>query len=135
MDFCSLHACFAAFRVIATDIDNRDIQDLMKKNCSQNKELIKEGIKVAPLNFGDDLDDKDFLPDVTEIIAGDIIYDNEITEKFIKFISKLQQKLVKRPFNIHVALEKRFDDFKKHLCHCLQSIPVSPNVECCFSVS
>ena len=87
----------------------------MKKNCSQNKELIKEEIKVAPLNFGDDLDDKDFLPDVTEIIAGDIIYDDEITEKFIKFISKLQQKLVKRPINIHVAVEKRFD-FKKHFC-------------------
>ena len=92
--------------VIATDIRKCDILDLIKKNCSNNKSLIKEDISVKPLEFGDDLEAAEYLETVDVVLAGDIIYDNDITDKFITFLKKLRKKS-RRNLTVLVALEKR----------------------------
>ena len=90
----------------ATDIRNCDILDLIKKNCSNNKTLIKEDISVKPLEFGDDLETAEYLETVDVVLAGDVIYDNDITDKFLKFLNKLRKKS-KKNLTVLVAMEKR----------------------------
>ena len=90
----------------ATDIHNCDILDLIKKNCSNNKTLIKEDISVKPLDFGDDLETAEYLETVDVVLAGDCVYDNEITDKFVIFLTKLRKKS-KRNLTVLVAMEKR----------------------------
>ena len=43
------------YSVTATDINNPDIIDLIKRNCSNNKVLIKEDVNVKPLDFGENI--------------------------------------------------------------------------------
>ena len=90
----------------ATDIRNCDILDLIKKNCSNNKTLIKEDISVKPLEFGDDLETVEYLESVEVVLAGDVVYDNEITDKFVTFLKQLRKKS-KRNLTVLVAMEKR----------------------------
>ena len=90
----------------ATDIQNCDILDLIKKNCSNNKTLIKEDINVKALEFGDDLETADYLEAVDIVLAGDVIYDNDITSQFVTFLTKLRKKS-KRNLTVLVAMEKR----------------------------
>ena len=92
--------------VTATDIQNCDILDLIKKNCSNNKTLIKEDINVKALEFGDDLETADYLDAVDIVLAGDVIYDNDITSQFVTFLTKLRKKS-KRNLTVLVAMEKR----------------------------
>jgi len=97
-------------RVLATDIRSCDILNLIKKNIANNKELIKHSINVAALDFGDtDLNEEPFIETITDVVAGDIIYDNDITEKFLLFLTKLQMRQVgSSPIFVHVAMEKRY---------------------------
>ena len=90
----------------ATDIRNCDILDLIKKNCSNNKTLIKEDISVKALEFGDDLETAEYLEAVDVVLAGDIVYDNDITSQFVTFLNKLRKKS-KRNLTVLVAMEKR----------------------------
>ena len=59
------------------------------------------------LDFEDNLEKMDFLEDVDVIVAGDIIYDNMITDKFIEFLEKYQRKKARATI-VYIALEKRF---------------------------
>ena len=97
-------------RVLATDIRSCDILNLIKKNIANNKELIKHSINVAALDFGyTDLNEEPFIETITDVVAGDIIYDNDITEKFLLFLTKLQMRQVgSSPIFVHVAMEKRY---------------------------
>lgn len=81
--------------------------DLIKRNCSNNQALIKQEISVKSLDFGDSLESEEYLEEVDTVIAGDIIYDNDITEKFVNFLKKFGQKSSRR-VSVLVALEKRF---------------------------
>ena len=90
----------------ATDIQNCDILDLIKKNCSNNKTLIKEEVNVKPLAFGDDLETAEYLETVDVVLAGDVIYDNDITDKFVTFLKNLRKKS-RRNVTVLVAMEKR----------------------------
>ena len=96
--------------MLATDIRSCDILNLIKKNIANNRELIKHSINVAALDFGDtDLNEEPFIGTVTDVVAGDIIYDNDITEKFLLFLTKLQMRHVgSSPIFVHVAMEKRY---------------------------
>lgn len=96
--------------MLATDIRSCDILNLIKKNIANNKELIKHSINVAALDFGDtDLNEEPFIETITDVVAGDIIYDNDITEKFLLFLTKLQMRQVgSSPIFVHVAMEKRY---------------------------
>lgn len=104
----SIIASYCGARTTATDIDNCDIMDLIQRNCRANSELVKESITVRPLDFGDNLEKLDFIDNIDTIIAGDIIYDNGITEKFVEFLCRLKLK-VDRSVSVIVAMEKRYD--------------------------
>ena len=97
-------------RVIATDIDSCDILDLIKKNVASNKKLIKQSVHVTALDFGNaDLKNEPFIENITDVIAGDIIYDNDITEKFLGFLTKLREiRVGLSPIRVHLAMEKRY---------------------------
>ena len=97
-------------RVLATDIDSCDILDLIKKNIANNQKLIKHSVRVAALDFGDTkLKEAPFIENITDVIAGDIIYDNNITEKFNGVLTKLKAlKVGSSPIFVHVAMEKRY---------------------------
>jgi len=103
----SIVASFCGARVIATDIKNCDIIHLIKKNCTNNKDLIKGDISVKPLDFGDNLETEEYLEEIDTVIAGDIIYSDDITEKFLNFLKNLRQKST-RSLTVFVAMEKRF---------------------------
>jgi len=94
-------------RAIASDINNCDILELIKSNCSQNKSLMKNGVEVRALDFGDNLEGLDFINDVDVIAAGDIIYDNLITDKFIEFLQKYHKNKAGSTV-AYIALEKRY---------------------------
>ena len=69
--------------------------------------MIKEDINVKPLDFGDNIEAEDYLKDIDTVIAGDIIYCDDITEKFVNFLKKLKQKAT-RSVTVFVAMEKRY---------------------------
>ena len=67
--------------------------------------MIKENINVKPLDFGDNIETEDYLKDIDTVIAGDIIYCDDITEKFVNFLKKLKQKAT-RSVTVFVAIIK-----------------------------
>merc|ERR1712098_440234 len=103
----SIVASICGARAIASDMNNCDILELIKSNCSQNKSLMKNGVEVRALDFGDNLEGLDFINDVDVIAAGDINYDNMITDKFIEFLQKYRKKKASSTV-AYIALEKRY---------------------------
>ena len=70
--------------------------------------MIRKVVEVRALDFGDNLECFEFIGDVDIIVAGDIIYDNAITEKFMGFLHKCHKKKAKS-VSAYIALEKRFE--------------------------
>ncbi|RZF44511.1 hypothetical protein LSTR_LSTR002284 [Laodelphax striatellus] len=98
-----------AKEVVFTDIDEGTILDLIRRNVSNNKNLIQSETTVLPLDFMDlnwssVLMDK--LKTVDVVIAADVIYDNEVTEGFVKALTKILQIPPKK--TALIALEKRY---------------------------
>ncbi|XP_022183865.2 methyltransferase-like protein 22 isoform X2 [Nilaparvata lugens] len=105
----SIVAGMLAKEVIFTDIDEGTILDLIKRNVSNNKKLIKSNSAVLPLDFmdmswNDELMEK--LKTVDIVIAADVIYDNEVTEGFVKALTRILQIPPKK--SALIALEKRY---------------------------
>ena len=73
-------------RVLATDIEGKGILDLMKRNILRNENLLKGDINVKPLDFKSELSQREDLKNIEVVLAGDVIYDNDITADFLKFI-------------------------------------------------
>ena len=71
---------------MATDIEGKGILDLMKKNILRNESILKGDINVKPLDFKSDLSQREDLKNIEVVLAGDVIYDNDITADFLKFI-------------------------------------------------
>ncbi|KAF5303372.1 hypothetical protein FQR65_LT08285 [Abscondita terminalis] len=99
--------------VICTDVDEGEILQLLKANIERNKTVIKHPVLVTEVDFFT-CHTKEFLsPDITNalndikiIVAADVIYDNDLTENFVKtlkfFVSHSSVNY------IYVALEKRY---------------------------
>lgn len=104
----SIVASMCGARVIATDVDNKDILDLLEKNVERNKNLLDGEIAVKTLDFKSDLRERDDLKDIEVVVAGDVIYDDDITEDFLTFLVKLLNEVNCDILKIVVALEKRF---------------------------
>lgn len=105
----SIVAGMLAKEVVFTDIDEGTILDLIRRNVSNNKNLIQSETTVLPLDFMDlnwssVLMDK--LKTVDVVIAADVIYDNEVTEGFVKALTKILQIPPKK--TALIALEKRY---------------------------
>ena len=99
---------FFLLSVLATDIEEKGILELMEKNIKRNKDLLKGDIDVKALDFKSDLMQRDDLKNIEIVLAGDVIYDDDITEDFIKFIVNLHNKVTCDILKFIVALEKRF---------------------------
>ncbi|XP_075225836.1 methyltransferase-like protein 22 isoform X2 [Lycorma delicatula] len=105
----SIIAALYAKEVIATDIDEGGILDLITKNVSHNKELVKSKFSVLPLDFcnlnwNSELTEK--IQTIDIILAADVIYDNDLTEAFVKTLTKILQANTKK--KVYIALEKRY---------------------------
>ena len=80
----------------------------MEKNILRNKNLLKGDVIVKPLDFKSDLSQKEYLRPIEIVLAGDVIYDDDITEDFMAFIVNLHNQVTCDTLKFLVALEKRF---------------------------
>ncbi|KAK4876718.1 hypothetical protein RN001_009224 [Aquatica leii] len=95
--------------VICTDVDKGDILKLLKANIERNKSLIRHPAIVGEVNFTKShtsWDVPNTLDDVNIIIAADVIYDNDLTENFVKTLEFFL--LNSKVEYTYVALEKRY---------------------------
>lgn len=108
----SIVASFTGARVTATDINQPEILEKIHFNIHENKNLIKQQVLVASLDLTTG-SYQDLGQSFDYIIAGDIVYDDNITNAFVDFIGKtlsLRESTTKEskvPVFL-VALEKRF---------------------------
>lgn len=104
----SLIAARCGAHVIASDINDHEVLDLMQRNIARNASLAAGGeISVMPLDFNDDLAQVKGLDKVDLLLAGDVIYDDEITDRFVRFLLRLRQHLGEGPLKALVTLERR----------------------------
>lgn len=104
----SIVASMCGCRVTATDIHNEQILGLMKRNVERNKSCLQGNIDVKALNFKDQLEILNYLEDIEIVLAGDVIYDDNITMSFIEFMVGLRRKAASSSLKFLVSLEKRF---------------------------
>jgi len=133
-------ACGA--KVLATDLDQMDILDIIKRNVERNKVFIRGSVAVTALDLTEDLDTAgevaQFLKRTDIVIAGDIVYDDDVTDSFVTFIKAVMEKVPVDERHFVVAMEKRFvftiqdldtvapayDFFMKKLEHLKSNLPV-----------
>jgi len=105
----ALVASICGSNVLATDINNKEILKLMQRNVERNRHLLEGEVVVKALNFKDDLMIvQEDLKNIEIVLAGDIIYDDDITEDFIEFMVNLHNIVKCDTLKFIVALEKRF---------------------------
>ena len=92
--------------MLATDLRDQAVLSLIQRNVDRNSHLIKADLKVAALDFDDDLAEMADLKTVDYVLAGDVIYDDAITDRFVNFLLRLRD--ISRSVRVMVALEKRF---------------------------
>ncbi|XP_015587495.1 methyltransferase-like protein 22 [Cephus cinctus] len=105
----SIVAGFFANEVICTDVDLGGILKLIERNFARNKSLIKSKFHITELNFlklnwSQELEEKLYSSSI--ILAADVIYDDDITDGFVRTLEKLLNSKV--PEVAYVALEKRY---------------------------
>uniref|UniRef100_A0AAG5DM58 Methyltransferase-like protein 22 n=1 Tax=Anopheles atroparvus TaxID=41427 RepID=A0AAG5DM58_ANOAO len=110
----SIVASIYAREVICTDIDIGGLLDLIRGNLERNAHLKNPHcrVDVSELDFKVSYQDyprqlKDQLQHVQYVIAADVIYDDDITEAFVRTIVSLLLELPKLKA-IYIALEKRY---------------------------
>ncbi|CAG9770421.1 unnamed protein product [Ceutorhynchus assimilis] len=95
--------------VICTDIDRGDIFKIIRANVDRNKHFSKYPVDVLELDFmSQNLSERivSLLPKINTVIAADVVYDDSLTEAFVKTVQKLLDIPPKR--SILIALEKRY---------------------------
>ncbi|XP_055855239.1 methyltransferase-like protein 22 [Episyrphus balteatus] len=97
--------------VICTDVDIGGILQLIRKNVDRNRKFLKNNIKVMEFDFKS----PEYLPELADaieasdvIVAADVIYDDDLTECFIRVIDRILSNGAPRNKSIYIALEKRF---------------------------
>lgn len=106
----SIVAALCGAKVLSTDLDQADILQLMKRNVRRNKSLIQGSISVEALDLFGQINNvvSDFIKDTDIVIAGDIVYDNKVTEAFVDFIKTSMTKFEVENRSFIIAMEKRF---------------------------
>ncbi|XP_031776814.1 methyltransferase-like protein 22 isoform X1 [Nasonia vitripennis] len=107
--FDSIIAGTLAKEVVCTDVNLGGILRLIEKNFQRNKALVKSKVCVTELDFLSEnwnatLSGK--VKNVDVIMAADVIYDDKITDGFVKTLAKLLDTAGAR--QAYVALEKRY---------------------------
>jgi len=95
-----------ATSVLATDLKDKVVLDLLQRNITRNASLADGKVSVMPLDFNDDLPQVTGLERVDLVLAGDVIYDDTITDSFVKFLLRLRHHL-SGPLEALVTLERR----------------------------
>uniref|UniRef100_A0AAR5PZF8 Methyltransferase-like protein 22 n=1 Tax=Dendroctonus ponderosae TaxID=77166 RepID=A0AAR5PZF8_DENPD len=95
--------------VICTDVDRGQIFQIINANVNRNRHLAKHPVEVLQLDFtADGLPEKVLaaLPQVKTVIAADVVYDDRLTEAFVKTVKKILDIPPSR--SVLIALEKRY---------------------------
>jgi len=95
-----------ATSVLATDLKDQVVLDLLQRNMTRNASLAGCKVSVMPLDFNDDLSQVTGLEKVDLVLAGDVIYDDTITDSFVKFLLRLRHHS-SGPLKALVTLERR----------------------------
>lgn len=106
----SIVAAFYGKEILCTDLDIGGLLGLIRRNVELNKNMPLEGnISVCELDFlaenWSDLLTKQ-VSKMDIIVAADVIYDDRITEAFIRTIDRIFQ--FNRAARLLMALEKRY---------------------------
>jgi len=106
----SIVAASCGAKVLSTDLDQSDILQLMKRNVKRNRNFIQGTICVEALDLFGQINDvvEDFIKDTNIVIAGDIVYDNKVTESFVGFIKTVMTRFEVEKRSFIIAMEKRF---------------------------
>uniref|UniRef100_A0A1B6GD54 Methyltransferase-like protein 22 n=1 Tax=Cuerna arida TaxID=1464854 RepID=A0A1B6GD54_9HEMI len=105
----SIVTSLVARRVICTDVDLGGILNLISANIELNAELVRAPVSVMALDFFQEDWSKELTAVVGQadlVLAADVIYDNDLTEAFVKTLTKILSTPPKK--TVLVALEKRF---------------------------
>ncbi|XP_070158868.1 methyltransferase-like protein 22 [Polyergus mexicanus] len=105
----SIVASYLAKEVICTDINTGDILNLIKRNFLRNHLYVRSGYCIEEVNFlnlGWTKKLEERLQSANIILAADVIYDDKITDGFVRTLSKLLYTKEKKI--IYIALEKRY---------------------------
>uniref|UniRef100_A0A0K8TGH5 Methyltransferase-like protein 22 n=1 Tax=Lygus hesperus TaxID=30085 RepID=A0A0K8TGH5_LYGHE len=107
--FTGVIAGMVAREIVCTDVDKGGILELIQRNFKRNNHLMKASTSVLSLDFYQEdwspaLERK--LKETDIIIAADVIYDNNLSEAFVKCLTRILQMPPKKTFLL--ALEKRF---------------------------
>ncbi|XP_031622643.1 methyltransferase-like protein 22 isoform X2 [Contarinia nasturtii] len=107
---------FSKTDVICTDIDSGGILEVLKSNVNLNKSVMNNRaiFRIMELDFKktiwpDDL--KNAVSSANIIIAADVIYDNDITDYFVKTIERIldvNDLNKNKDKELYIALEKRY---------------------------
>lgn len=104
----SVVAALYADHVICTDLDAGGILQLLKGNMARNQHLLKGEVSVRGMNWLD----LDWSPSLLALVkkssivlAADVVYDNSVTEGFLKTVTKIMSS---SPKTLYIALEKRY---------------------------
>uniref|UniRef100_W8C3Z1 Methyltransferase-like protein 22 n=1 Tax=Ceratitis capitata TaxID=7213 RepID=W8C3Z1_CERCA len=113
----SIAAGIYAQQVVCTDVNVGGILDLIRENIKHNSSLISKACNIDVLEL-------DFLKPVGEyshsllkaidntdvVVAADVIYDDDLTNAFIRVIDVFFQrgKLSGKQKTVYIALEKRY---------------------------
>ncbi|XP_011163804.1 methyltransferase-like protein 22 isoform X2 [Solenopsis invicta] len=105
----SIVASYLAKEVICTDINVGDILNLIKRNFLRNQTYVKSSYHIEEVNFlslewSKKLEEK--LQSANIVLAADVIYDDKITDGFVRTLTKLLHTTNKK--TIYIALEKRY---------------------------
>ncbi|XP_014245289.1 methyltransferase-like protein 22 [Cimex lectularius] len=105
----SIVAGMVGKRVISTDVNQKDVLDLLSRNIERNNDIVKAQMTIEALNFYQtdwSVEMKCMLNETDIVIAADVVYDDELTEAFVLCLTKI---LLEPPQKIFfLALEKRY---------------------------
>ncbi|XP_018571516.1 methyltransferase-like protein 22 [Anoplophora glabripennis] len=95
--------------VFCTDVNKGNLLSIIRSNIERNKHIVKHAVNVLELNFTEEALPKDILRNLAKIriiIAADTVYDDRITDAFVRTL----QLLLSTPPEkcVYVALEKRY---------------------------
>ncbi|XP_011708072.1 PREDICTED: methyltransferase-like protein 22 isoform X2 [Wasmannia auropunctata] len=102
-------ASYLAKEVICTDINVGGILNLIERNFLRNRTYVRSSYRVEEVNFLNldwpkKLEER--LQSANVVLAADVIYDDKITDGFVRTLTKLLY--TKKKKTIYVALEKRY---------------------------
>ncbi|BES90884.1 Putative methyltransferase [Nesidiocoris tenuis] len=107
--FTSIVAGTIAKRVTCTDISTGGILELIQRNLDRNRNLVKASSFVLEFDFYADEWSTSLEQNVKQaeiILAADVIYDNELSEVFVRCLTKIFKIAPKK--TLYLALEKRY---------------------------